>query len=330
MCVIVAAKLPRDIKTGKPTKDAQWRLAKIRDRAYDAEYKIKRYTVSEIGSSQLFLIDTDSDWSEGVSVHEDGSTLMLVNSALNNSGDKKDGTKAPSEGYSSNGKNIRSALKSHNIEDAINILKDGKFDGNTFLSDGKRLFVMECYLPLKVKMEYEEQVGDGRFEDIVPKEKYVVTVKEIKDDWLVVRTNHGVYDEMAGYTPADGESFKSSVNRRELATKYLEAEAFEAVDIVSILSRLGRDSVHKNAFYRPLRVKGEAINKDNPAPDEQIYTTSIIQIDPSGTMFLKPLACKIENYGVNNLTGGKFLANLVVLPEKSRMFESFKDFTLVM
>ena len=36
MCVAVAMKLPRDKKTGKPTTDAKWRLAKIRDRVYDA------------------------------------------------------------------------------------------------------------------------------------------------------------------------------------------------------------------------------------------------------------------------------------------------------
>ena len=325
MCVTVAMKLPRDKKTGKPTKDAKWRLAKIRDRIYDADYKVRRYTVSEHGASQLFLIDTETDWTEGVSVLEDGSYLSMVNSALNNHSDKKDGNgknEVNNKPVSSNGKVIRKALKSKDIKSAVDIIKAEKFDGCTLITDGDKLFIIETSLPQETADKYRDQVVDGkRFEDVVPPEEFVTEVLEIKKDYLVVRTNTGVLDDSFGYQPKDGDGHTSAQKRREYAMEILDKNAYEPLDLIVSMSRMGRPEIDKNPFFRPLRLKDEV-----PAMDDsgtKIYTTSIIQTDPSGTMIVKPIECSFDINNAQNLISAKYKTHLVILPHRSRMFESF-------
>lgn len=328
MCVTVAIKLPRDRKTGKPTKDAKWRLAKIRDRIYDPVYNVKRYTVKEHGAAQLFLVDNDTDWSEGLSVHENGTFLSMVNSALNNSSDKKDG-KGKGKGcgcndtVAINGRVIRQALKSHDIESAVELIKSNKIDGCNLITDGDRLFVIETTLPASAKDKYRDKLKDGdRFDDVVPLEEYKTVAQEIKDDYLVVRTNHGVFDSTFGYQKKDGDSYTSSKKRREYAIKYIEENVYEPIDLITTLTRLGRDDIDKNPFFRPVRRKGEAkVGKD----DVEIYSTSIIQLDPSGTMIVKPLECTFEVNNMQNLISDDYLAHMVILPHGSKMFESFKN-----
>lgn len=327
MCVAVAMKLPRDKNTGLPTKDAKWRLAKIRDRIYDAHYKVKRYTVNEHGAAQLFLVDGETDWTEGISVREDGFYLSMVNSALLNYSDKKDGKDGGQQTVAANGRIIRKALKSKSIDDAAQIIKDNKFDGCTLLTDGDRLIVIESSLPTDVMEKYKDKLKPGkRFEDIVPVEEYKFKVKEIKDDYLVVRTNRGVLDSSFGYQKdgTDGDkSYHSSVKRRKYTIKALEKSAFEPIDLIVNLSKLGKKEIDKDPFYRPIRLKGEAeVAKD----DVDVYTTTIIQTDPSGTMIVKPIECTFDIKNMNNLIDDKYKAHMVILPHKFRMFESFKQF----
>lgn len=328
MCVAVAMKLPRDKKTGKPTKDAKWRLAKIRDRVYDANYKVRRYTVAEHGASQIFLIDTETDWTEGVSVLENGSYLSMVNSALNNHSDKKDGkSKGPAEmPVSSNGKTIRRALKQKNIADAVAIIKEDRFDGCTLITDGDKLYVIETSIPEKVAAKYRGSLKNGqRFEDVVKPEEYVTSVLEIKEDYLIVRTNSGVLDDSFGYQPKDGDGHTSSKRRREYAIEALEKNVFEPLDLIVTLSRLGRDNIDKNPFFRPVRLKDEVSKL--PGMDVPIYSTSIIQTDPSGTMIVKPIACTFDVNNLHNLITSKFRTHLVILPYTSALFEgsSFRE-----
>jgi len=330
MCVAVAMKLPRDLKTGKPTKDAKWRLAKIRDRTYDADYKVRRFTVSEHGASQLFLVDTETDWTEGVSVLKDGSYLGMVNTALNNHSDKKDGKSKPksntAETVSSNGKTIRKALKQKHIKDAVNILKENKFDGCTLVTNGDDLFIIEISIPEEVSAKYRGTLKDGqRLEDVLKPEEYSTSVLEIKEDYLIVRTNSGVLDDSFGYQPKDGDGYKSSIKRREYAMEALEKNAFEPIDLIVTLSRLGRDTVDKNPFFRPIRLKDE-ISK-LPDMDVPIYSTSIIQTDPSGTMIVKPISCTFDIKNMHNLIKSDYRTHLVILPYTSALFEgnSFKE-----
>lgn len=326
MCVIVAVKLPRNRKTGKPLPTATWRLAKIRDRAYDPEYKIRRYTVKSIGASQLFLIDADTDWTEGISVHPDGSMFMMVNAALNNSSDKKEGTNKSNtsshDDVSVNGLAIRKALKDHSIEKAKDILIQYKFDGNTFLSDGKRLFVIEMFVSNEVKDKYraEKLRTKKRFEDIVPIEEFTITTKEVKDDWIVARTNSGIYNTNGGYVPSDDDNYKSSKKRRDHTINAVKENVYEPIDLIDVLAKLDSKEIDVDPWYRPIRIKEKEPKDKNGL---NIYTTSIIQIDPNGTMVLQPVNCKLKDYNINKLSNKKYLTNLVLFPEKKKIFETF-------
>lgn len=334
MCVICAVKLPRDRKTGKPKDNATWRLAKIRDRTYTPEFKIKRWTVKDNGSSQLFLVDQDTEWTEGVSVDEDGTFLGMINAALNNYTDKKDdgskSKKSSSTGsVSSNGIIIRNALRCHNIDNCVEHLASNKLDGNTIITDGNRLFVVESYISKATKEKYAKIKGDKRYEDIIPAEEYTTVIKEIDDEDIVVRTNHGIFDENAGYTKDDGDSYVSSSRRRDYALKAIKQSVFEPIDLITELSKLSSKEIDKNAFYRPIRVKGEAKSKDS---DVEIFSTAIIMLDPSGVIFLKPIDCDISNVNIHRLMHSKYLTNLVVLPARTPLFEnvnSFKGYVLI-
>jgi len=328
MCVTVAMLLPRDRKTGLPTKDAKWRLAKIRDRMYIPEYGVKRYTVKEHGAAQLFLVDNNTDWTEGISVHQNGSFLSMVNSALNNSSDKKDGKdkkKTPGEHTAVNGKIIRKALKTHNIEQCVDIIIQNKIDGCTLITDGDRLFVIETTLPAEVKEKYRhKKTDDNYFEDFVPIEEYSTVKKEIKGDYLVVRTNSGVFDKSFGYQKKDGHNYISAKRRRDYVVSALKEKAFEPIDLIVTLSKLGNDDVDKNPYFRPVRRAEFAEKYISP-----IFSTAIIQTDPSGTMIVKPLECTFDIQNMNNLIDDKYLAHMVILPHRFKMFESFKQFNTI-
>lgn len=321
MCVIVGMKLPRD-KSGKPTEDAKWRLAKIRDRTYVPELSVKRYSVLDDKSEQLFLVDQDTDWTEGCSVLSNGKYLGIVNAALNNSSDKKDdGSKGDKKNnkVSKNGKVLRRALKQTTIEKAVKVLVDESIDGNTIITDGDRVFVIECYIPESIKDKYKDLVVNGKtFEDLIKSDEYICHVEEIKEDDLVVRTNHGIFLPDAGYQPKDGDSYISSTRRRKYAIEALEARVFHPIDLIIQLSRLQKEEIDKNAFYRPIRLKDVAKSKDT---DVEIFSTAVIYLDPSGTIFLRPIECKVTDISVSKLTDKNRQANLVILPAHIPLFE---------
>ena len=320
MCVVAAMKLPRDIKTGKPLPGAKWRLAKIRDRSYDPVYRVRRYTVAEHGASQLFLIDADTDWTEGVSVTDDGKYLSVVNSALNNTLDKKEGTsKDKSPSVSETGRDIRRALKSGSVEELADAIVESRIDGCSLVTDGDRLFVIEISLPAQAKEKFlKAKLATGkRFDELVDPNDYVIVKKEIKDEYLVVRTNHGVFDDDFGYQKHDGDSYESSKRRRKYAEEALEKNAYEALDLIVTMSKLGRPEIDANPFYRPIRLKDDVLSND-----QKIYTTSIVQTDPSGTMIVKPIECSFDINNLQNLVSSKYRTHMVILPHRSRMFES--------
>lgn len=320
MCVIVGMKLPRNKKTGLPEKNATWRLAKIRDRSYVPDYKIMRHTVKETGFSQLFVIDQNTDWTEGVSVNpKDESAIFMVNSALNNYADKKDdGSKTKTNGsITDNGESIRKILKTDNLEEAIDLIKELKLDGNTLITDGNTLYHVEIYLSKESKEKYKDK-GNKRYRDIATPDDYTFNIQKIENDFIVVKTNHGEIDEDAGYTEIDGDSYESSIKRNEHTLRELTNRVYEPIELIRVLSSLRTDKIDKNPFFRPIRLKDE-INSN-------IFSTSIIQIDKSGTIILKPIECTIKNYNIMNLISKKYLTNLVILPEVSPLYETFKDY----
>lgn len=321
MCVTVAIKLPRDRESGKPVKDAQWTLFKIRDRAYDPIYHFK--TLESDKSTTLFLVDEDSDWTECIRVNNStGDTeLMFVNSALNNSMDKKDGTsKAPttSDGKKADhGLTARRAARKMNLDQAIKSFKEMKFDGCTFISDGDKCFLIESSLPADIKQELKDKKtkdgAEGTIRKAAKEDDFITTVEEVKD-WLCVRTNHGVTNEEAGYQEKDGISFESSTSRREKAENYIKEHVFEVQDIIPAIDAMGEEFMEKNAFLRPRRVKAEveAIAKKDKDFKSIIYSTSAFVLTSNGSIRVKLYDASISEINVGKIFSPDFPINISI------------------
>ena len=315
MCVIIASK----IKQSNTDKE-NWFLYKIRDRAYIPEYRIK-YTSSSKNSTQVgYIVDNASDWSEGVN----NKGIMIVNSALQNHEDKKDGT---SKGQrlslgkvARNGVIIRKALKMSNINDVVKFLTDVRFEGNTFVSDGKRLFVLEIFLSKVTKSSIlanleidpiadKEDVKKILLKHIKP-DDYDVAVKEIKSKSLVVRTNHGILLPKAGYQPESGIGYKSSVYRRKVVINTIKAlNPTNPFDIIMALKQLNTTDIHNDDIMRPIRTM----------PDSPYQTTTILCLTSTGIMFVLPLRCKFENTNSNRIQKDRDV-HIVILPKKLSLF----------
>lgn len=315
MCVTAAIKLPRDRETGKPAKDAQWVLFKIRDRAYDPTYQFKTYDSGK--STALFLVDEDSDWTECIRVNNStGDTeLMFVNSALNNSMDKKDGTKnKPKKGQSKkadHGLTARRASRGMTLREAVKSFQEMKFDGCTFVSDGDKCFLIESSLPADIKKELKSKKtksgAEGTIRNAAKEDDFITTVEEI-EDWICVRTNHGVTNEEAGYQEKDGISFESSTSRREKAENYIKEHVFEVSDIIPAIEAMGSDVIDKNAFLRPRRIKDEVIKiaEKDPNFNSIIYSTSAFVMTSNGSIKVKLFDASISEINIGTVFGENF------------------------
>lgn len=315
MCVTVAIKLPRDRETGKPTKDSQWTLFKIRDRAYDPTYQFKTLTSDK--STSLFLVDEDSDWTECIRVNNaTGDTeLMFVNSALNNSMDKRDGVRKPNTSAPKkkepHGLTARRASRSMNLKQTLKSFQEMKLDGCTFVSDGDQCFLIESSLPAdvkeRIKAKKTKESAEHEIIHAANADEFITTVEEIKD-WLCVRTNHGVTNEEAGYQEKDGISFESSTSRREKAEAYIKEHVFEVSDIIPAIDAMGEEFIEKNAFLRPRRVKEEIeeIAKKDPDFKSIIYSTSAFVMTSNGSIRIKLYDASISEINMGKIYGQDF------------------------
>lgn len=311
MCVIMASKIKL-----KNSEKEKWFLYKIRDRAYVPEYKIKYSSKDKIQSG--FIVDNSSDWSEGIN----NKGIMIVNSALQNHEDKKDGKKKVSKGkVSRNGVIIRKALKMPNITEVVDFLIEVRFDGCTLVSDGDKLFVIEIFLQQATKdkiiadleldpIEDEDKVKDALLKAIEP-EDYEVSFKEIKDENLVVRTNHGVLLPKAGYQPKDVEGYESSVFRKDIVQKAIEElNPSHPFEILTMLKNMGNERIHSKDIMRPIRTM----------PASAYQTTTILCLASTGIMFVLPIECTFEETKFTRIQKDRDV-HIVILPKKLPLFE---------
>ena len=149
-------------------------LAKNRDRNYKPRLKIVR-DITSYGIEQLFVVDVDTDWTEGI--NELG--VGVVNSALfvkrdEKDYDKKKKTKAPSK----DGVRVREALGKGTFADCVRSLAlyHGGIKGHTLVGNGKKLVVIEN----------------------TSRTKPVIKVKDLQKE-PIVRSNHGIEHPEQGY-----------------------------------------------------------------------------------------------------------------------------------
>lgn len=211
-------------------------LAKNRDRGYKAKIELVHEIVDDV--EVAYWRDIDTDWSEGMNEYGIG----IVNSSLMVGKDEKEGkgvekkrkndaTEKKVTSY--DGRKIRKALTHKKINKVIKSIisytgedrKDVGLKGETFVSDGKDIYVIEMT------------------------SKHAPIIKKVKEDSkVVVRTNHGIYQKDAGYTK--GEKRKSSLSRMELAKKHLK-DAKTDMDVIDKLKQKYED----DPFLNPYRTK---------------------------------------------------------------------------
>ena len=321
MCVIIAKKCKL-----KGSKKENWFLYKVRDRAYDPVYTVKYNSKGDVQA--VFLVDQSSDWTEGVN----SAGIMLVSASLQNHEDKKDGqsksktsNNIPKQ-VTRNGVILRQVLRLDNINDVVDRLVEEKFTGNTFVSDGNKLFILEIYIKSdnikKYKDEYIKDFDINKYTDAEIKLKimnnlqpddYEVNVREIKKDIMVARTNHGIIDSDAGYQPSDA-GYESSTLRLKTALDALkvldlESHPFETLTLLKNLTQ--ENNKEEN---NPIRVKGN---------DSGFFSGTIVMLTPTGSLFAVPLHSTFENVDFNRIHKERKVS-FVLLPKNLPLFESFK------
>jgi len=329
LCVIIAKKSKL-----KNSSKENWFLYKIRDRAYDPKYKLEVQKNKDIDT--LFLTDQDTAWSEGVN----SSGIMVVSAALDNHSDLDDNGSGSSGSSAAAGqlektKTLRSAISSESIDSALKILINDKFIGSSFISDGEKLFILEIYvnddaynreIDKIVKKEGKDYLEKMKIVDQVYKimegindKDYDVSHKEIKKDTLVVRTNHGKLLPDAGYQEDDEDTsgWNSSQKRYSFAYKAIDklgdTHPFEVLTTLKNLKGLD-----KNPQNNPIRVKDGATKK------KPYYSTTIVMLTPTGTMFAVPLEDEVDKKSKLTLKKDRKV-DFVLLPKNLPLFESFKN-----
>lgn len=359
MCVIMAIKLPRDRKSGKPLDGARWYLAKIRDRAYVPEIMPEWKHNNIENTYTVVMKDKNTDWREGISYNKKtGNYVTFVNSALSNSSDLKDKGTAKKKVKKQSNEKVKierngiiaqKALGYADLEKTKQCLKDEAFDGCTLITNGEKLFVIEMQIDPELKrqigLDIIKQYGldpEKDNEEIRRRVKKVLKTdgeiivgeEEIKEDYIIVRTNHGVLEEGLGYTPEDGDNYKSSESRRKIMMKELKDNVFEQFDLVNLLSDLEyfkEEYKEKDYYERPLRIPKTTASKEGyeiPENRPNIFSTSATIMygsDKEVSLFFCPIDCKFDDsLTVNNLIKERY-ANFVIMPRNLKIYESFGD-----
>jgi hypothetical protein len=149
-------------------------IGKNRDRNYKPNLKVVR-ELTGYGVELCYVIDEDTDWSEGMNSHGIG----IVNSALFVKRDEKDFDKSKKKkAMSKDGARIREALAKTTLHDVVKSLVSyhGGIKGHTLVGDGKKLVIIEN----------------------TSRVKPVVKIKDLSKE-PIVRTNHGIEHTEQGY-----------------------------------------------------------------------------------------------------------------------------------
>jgi hypothetical protein len=328
MCVIIAKKMQNT-----------WKLFKFRDRGYDPRYIIKDYNFENVEIT--YLLDKKSKWIEGIN----SNGITLVSAALDNHADASigntDDTNRLFQEYlkKTNERNfeiLKRILRQTTIDDALNVLIESKFIGNTFLTDGYKLFSIEIAIPQAKLLKYKQS---DEFKDLdwktfkakimngLDESDFKVSVKDFSNKRLIVKTNHSIQLKNLGFIKGQ-RGYKSSVKRREIVLSFIKALSnnLSMEDIIYELTNLDLPKFHQNPELRPLRTKAKldlGFEQKEKFKISDYYTTDLIGINPiKKTIYILPLHSKILNY---NEFLKKETKNHIIVLNKNIFKESWKD-----
>lgn len=253
MCVIIAKYFPN---TG-------WVGIKNRDRNYIPTVSFKKVYKNNLEITYFW--DNITQYCEGLN----SSGIAVLSASLMVHDDEKE-IKDRSNTPSKDGIKIKQSLEYSDINQVVNSLIENKLTGHTIVFNKDQLFLIEgMWRPGEYK-----------------KSGYEYVVREIPHNRSIVRTNHGIWLDNAGYQRSNTdlsqtESRISSECRKtigELVVQYANSP-------IDILNELTKDFT-SNSQLNAMRV--ETKNK-------KMRTTSQTMIIPfQHTMFVRPIQSNLE------------------------------------
>jgi hypothetical protein len=262
---------------------------------------------------------------------------MIVSAALDNHSDLDDNGSGSSGNSAAAGqiektKALRAAIASNSVDVAVQILTDERFIGSTFISDGTKLVILEIYVNDDAyqreidKLDKKELEAMKNVDQVykimegITDADYDISSKEIKKDTLVVRTNHGKLLPDAGYQEDDNDKagFNSSTKRYSHSYKAIEKLGDDAHPFEVLTTLKNLKGLEKNPQHNPIRVK-DGVTKETP-----YYSSTIVMLTPSGTMFAIPLDSEVDHKSRLVLKKDRKV-DFVLLPKNLPLFESFRS-----
>lgn len=247
MCIII----------GKYFDNTGWVAVKNRDRNYIPEISFKKKTSK--GVEILYFWDDITQYCEGFN----SAGVGILSASLMVKDDEQEIEKRTKE-PSKDGKKIKKALTYPNVKAVAMSLIKQKLLGNTLIFDQYNMYLLEgSWLP-------------GEYDD----RKYDYKIKEIPKDQTIVRTNHGVWLDWAGYQR--GEDKKQTLSRISSESRLLIAndvvnKSNDPEDIIDGLTL----NYTSNGQLNPLRTTTEK---------KKMRTTAQIMIIPKEkTMYVRPV-----------------------------------------
>lgn len=247
MCIVV----------GKYFPNHGWVAIKNRDRNYIPEISFKKKLTD--GLEIMYFWDNITQYCEGFN----SAGVGILSASLMILDDEKEIEKR-SKSPSKDGKKIKKALTYANVKAVAMSLIKQKLPGNTLIFDQENMYLLEgAWAP-----------GGYAAKD------YQYKIKEIPKDQIIVRTNHGVWLDWAGYQR--GVDKKQTLSRissesRKLIAENVAALAEDPEDIIDGLTKNYVNDGQLNALR-------------TTAKGKMMRTTAQIMIVPKEkTMYVRPV-----------------------------------------
>lgn len=247
MCIVIGRYFP----------EIGWIGVKNRDRNYVPKLNFVRENLDNL--ERISYIDEMTQYQEGV--NDDG--VGILSASLMVIDDEKE-IKEPGKSHSKDGEKISEALKLSTPEEALKSLIKSGLTGNTIVFNKDKMYLLEAC----------KRGG-----------KYSFKQKEVPQNKIVARTNHGVWLPWAGYQrgkDSNQDKSRASSEQRKKIASYVALNSSSPKEIIDGLCKKYSNNPQMNA----LRTTHE---------QKMMRTTAQIMIVPSEkTMYVRPVQSHIN------------------------------------
>ncbi len=254
-------------------------LAKNRDRAYEVKLTVVRELIN--GTEVVYILDEDTDWSEGMNEHGIG----IINSTLQGGYDEKEKKIVKKSGKpSKDGFKMRTALGYKKMSEVVKSIitftglstganaRSGKatgINGHTFVANPKCSYAIETT-------------------SVNPP-----AIRKLSHDKAHTRTNHGRVHKDAGYQ--DGSNAKSSKSRQNISLSLI-SKSKSKNDMLKRLQGYYTSDVRNNPYRNKDLVK-------NPTSKDILSTTGQLMLDLTDKVVTVTMdKTKSEFFGIDDRT----------------------------